>query len=262
MGVAPLSAWRASTARTLGRALWKPLIGSLLVVAVLLLNGMRHPGALLGFWLCAYVVLVTLYEFWRGAFARQAKGENFALALWRLVARNRRRYGGYVIHLGVVLIAIGIIGIEFFQQETQGQLAIGERLQVGGYAVEYKELAEFQTSDGRLVDRAVVNVYRDGVFVRELYPRQDFYMESRQPMTIPGLHSSWEVDVYVLLVSWEPISNANATFKLYVNPLVSWVWLGGMVFIFGTLVAAWPEREAELVRLPARARGLPAEARG
>ena len=262
MGVAPLSAWRASTARTLGRAIWKPLIGSLLVVAVLLLNGMRHPGALLGFWLCAYVVLVTLYEFWRGAFARQAKGENFALALWRLVARNRRRYGGYVIHLGVVLIAIGIIGIEFFQQETQGQLAIGERLQVGGYAVEYKELAEFQTSDGRLVDRAVVNVYRDGVFVRELYPRQDFYMESRQPMTIPGLHSSWEVDVYVLLVSWEPISNANATFKLYVNPLVSWVWLGGMVFIFGTLVAAWPEREAELVRLPARARGLPAEARG
>ena len=264
MGVAPLSAWRASTARTLGRALWKPLVGSLLVLALLLLNGMRHPGALLGFWLCAYVVLVTLYEFWRGAWARQAKGEKFAVALWRLVARNRRRYGGYVIHLGIVLIAIGLIGIEFFQQETQGRLAIGERLQVGNYAIEYEELAEFQTSDGRLVDRAVVNVYRDGALVRELYPRRDFYMESQQPMTIPGLHSSWEVDVYVLLVSWEPISNGSATFKIFVNPLVSWVWLGGMVFILGTLVAAWPEREAEAVSLAARsrARGLPAEAGG
>ena len=263
MGVAPLSAWRASTARTLGRAIWKPLLGSVLVVAILLLNGIRQPGALLGLWLCAYVVLVTLYEFWRGAQARQAKGENFALALWRLVARNRRRYGGYIIHVGVVLIAIGIIGIEFFQQETQGRLAIGEQLQAGNYAVEYASLAEFQSADGRLVDRAVVNVYRDGVFVRELYPRQDFYMESQQPMTIPGLHSTWETDVYVLLVSWEPITGGSATFKMYVNPLVSWVWLGGFVFIVGTLVAAWPNREMQAVELQARsrARGLPVRAR-
>ncbi|MEX2143285.1 MAG: heme lyase CcmF/NrfE family subunit [Anaerolineales bacterium] len=264
MGVAPLSAWRASTARTLGRALWKPLLGSLLVVAILLFGGLRHPAALFGFWLCTYVLLVTLYEFWRGAKARHAKNENFALALWRLVARNRRRYGGYIIHLGVVLIAIGIIGIEIFQQETQGQLGIGERLQAGDYAIEYTSLAEFQTADGRLVDRAVITMYRKGIFVRELYPRQDFYMESQQPMTIPGLHSTWEADVYVLLVSWEPITGGNATFKMYLNPLVSWVWLGGMVFILGTLVAAWPERESQAVNLAARSRVVrrPVEARG
>ncbi|MEX2160572.1 MAG: heme lyase CcmF/NrfE family subunit [Anaerolineales bacterium] len=264
MGIAPLSAWRASTARTLGRAMWWPFIGSLLVLAALLFSGLRNPGALLGFWLCALVVLVTLYEFWRGARARsQTKSEGFGLALWRLVGRNRRRYGGYVIHLGVVLIAIGIIGIEFFQQETQGRLAIGERLEVGGYAIEYDSLAEWQTDDGRLIDRAVLNLYRGGALLRQIYPRQDFFMEAQQPMTIPGMHSTWENDIYVLLVGWEPIAADSATFKMFVNPLVNWVWLGGLVFILGTLVAAWPEREVELATsLAGQERRRPAEARG
>lgn len=261
MGIAPLSAWRASTARTLGRAVWKPLLASLAVAIALLVAGLRHPLALAGFWICAFVLFVTAYEFWRGARARRARGENFAVALWRLVARNRRRYGGYVIHVGVVLIAIGIIGIEFFQQETQGNLAIGERLNVGGYAVEYESLAEFQTADGRLVDRAVVNVYKEDAFVRQLYPRQDFYMEAQQAMTIPGLHSTMDGDVYVLLASWDTDTGQNATFKVYINPLVNWVWLGGFVFILGTLIAAWPEREHEPARVAARGRRLPAEAR-
>ncbi len=255
MGVAPLSAWRASTARTLGRAIWKPFGASLLVLVALLIGGMRNPGALLGFWLCAFVGFVTVYEFWRGAAARSARGENLALALWRLVARNRRRYGGYIIHLGVVLLAIGIIGIELFQQETQGSLAPGERLQLGGYEIEFVSLIEFQTDDGRLVDRAVVDVYRAGSYVTQLYPRQDFYFESGQPMTISGLHNTWESDVYVLLVGWEPLSGQKATFKVYLNPLVNWVWTGGLVFILGTLVAAWPERETVELAAPTRLRG-------
>jgi cytochrome c-type biogenesis protein CcmF len=243
MGIAPLSAWRASTARTLGRAMWKPLIASVVVAIALLALGLRHPLSLLGFWLCAFVLLVTLYEFWRGARARSGRGENMIVALWRLVARNRRRYGGYMIHIGVVLIAIGIIGIEFFQQETQGSLAAGERLQVGEYAVEYESMSEFHASDGRLVDRAVVNVYRNDEFVRQLYPRQDFYLMEQQAMTISGLYSTFETDVYVLLASWDTETLQTATFKVYVNPLVNWVWAGGFVFILGTLVAAWPEQE-------------------
>jgi cytochrome c-type biogenesis protein CcmF len=259
MGVAPLSAWRASTARTLGRAIWKPFVGSLLVLIALLVGGMRNPGALLGLWLCALVLLVTLYEFWRGATARKVKGENFLVALWRLVGRNRRRYGGYIIHIGVVLIAIGIIGIEFFQSETQGSLAVGERLELGNYSMEYVSLAEFQTPDGRLVDRAVVNVYKAGEFIGELHPRRDYYYESQQAMTIPGLRSSLEEDVYILLVEWERLTAARATFKMFVNPLLNWVWLGGFVFIFGNLVAAWPSTEPALasVAAPSRARAIP-----
>lgn len=263
MGVAPLSAWRASTARTLGRAMWKPLIASLVVLFVLLVNGLRNPGALLGLWLCVFVFLVTVYEFWRGARARSvAQGENFAVAFWRLIVRNRRRYGGYIIHLGVVLIAIGIIGIEFFQQETQGSLAIGERLELGEYSMEYESLAEFQTADGRLVDRAVINLYRGDQFLRQLYPRRDFFYESQQPMNIPGLYSTVESDVYLRLVDWEPMSAQSATLKVYLNPLVNWVWMGGLVFIVGTIIAAWPEPELVEQGAPARLRGRTTEVRG
>jgi cytochrome c-type biogenesis protein CcmF len=243
--------------------MWKPLATSIVVLIALLATGMRNIGALLGLWLCGYVFLVTVYEFFRGTRARVAsKKENFAMAFWHLVARNRRRYGGYVIHLGVVLIAIGVIGIEFFQQETQGSLAVGEHLTLGAYSIEYESLAEFQTADGRLVDRAVVNLYKDGELLRQLFPRRDFYFESQQPMNIPGLYSTLESDVYIRLVDWEPLNAESATFKVYLNPLVNWVWMGGIVFILGTLVAAWPDREIVEVAERPRSHRLAAEVHG
>ena len=249
MGIAPLSAWRASTARTLGRAIWKPFAISLLVLAGMLIGGLRSFGALLGLWLCAFVLLVTAYEFWRGMRARAARGENYFAALANLMARNRRRYGGYITHIGVILIAIGIIGVEFFQTETQGQLAIGESLEIADYRMEYESLSEWNTNDNRLVDRAVVSVYKDGVFLRELYPRRDYYYESQQAMTIPGVRSTIEEDFYVLLVEWEEISASRATFKIYHSPLINWIWIGGLVFVVGNLIAAWPQAEAYDARL-------------
>ncbi len=244
MGIAPLAAWRHSTAKTLGRAIWKPGLFSLLVLAIVIIGGVRHVAALIGFWLSAFVASVTLYEFWRGALARHQKsGESLPLALWRLAGRNRRRYGGYVIHLGVVLMAIGIIGIEIFQTETQGTIAQGERISLGNYSITFESLATFDTPDGRNVARSVVSVYKDNQFVGELYPRRDYYYESQQPMTIPGVRSTWEDDFYVLLVDWQPVSTAGATFKVYHNPLVNWLWLGGFVFILGTLLAAWPDQD-------------------
>jgi cytochrome c-type biogenesis protein CcmF len=250
MGVAPLAAWRYSTAKTLGKAMWKPFIASLVVVAFVLFSDIRHWAAILGFWLCAFVAAVTLYEFWRGALARHRKsGESLPVALWHLAGRNRRRYGGYIIHLGVVLMAIGIIGIEVFQSETQGTISQGEQVTLGDYSVTFESLSVFDTTDGRNVARAVVSVYKDGQFVGELYPRRDYYYESQQPMTIPGVRSTWEDDFYILLVDWQPISTAGVTFKIYHNPLVNWLWLGGFVFILGTLVAAWPDRDPQKLRI-------------
>jgi cytochrome c-type biogenesis protein CcmF len=246
MGIAPLAAWRHSTAKTLGRAMWKPFIFSLVVVVAIVLGGVRNPVALLGFWLCAFVAAVTIYEFWRGSLARHRRsGESLPIALWHLAGRNRRRYGGYIIHLGIVLMAIGIIGIEIFQSETQGTIAQGEQLTLGNYTISYDSLSVFDTADGRNVARAVVSVYKDDKFVGELYPRRDYYYESQQPMTIPGVRSTMEDDFYVLLVDWQPVSTVGATFKAYHNPLVNWLWLGGFVFILGTLVAAWPEKDPE-----------------
>ncbi len=192
------------------------------------------------------ITTVTFYEFWRGVLARRRRhGENFPEALWKLTSRNRRRYGGYVIHLGVVLMTLGIIGIEIFQAETQGTLAQGEQLTLNRYTMIYESLSQFDTQDGRNVTRAVVSVFRDGKYVGELYPRKDFYYASQQPMTIPGVRSTLEDDFYVLLVGWESIGLSGATFKVYHNPLVNFLWIGGLVFILGTMVAAWPDREPE-----------------
>jgi cytochrome c-type biogenesis protein CcmF len=254
MGVAPLSVYGRTSWENLGRSFWKPAAVSLAVPIVLFLMGVRLPGALLAYWLAALVTLITLYEFWRGALARhETHGENLLFALAKLAARNRRRYGGYIIHLGVVIMALGIIGIELFQSETQATLAQGETLTIGPYVVSYESLAEFGMPDDRLVTRAVVSVYRDGRYVGDLYPRRDFYFSSQQPMTIPGVRSTLEDDLYVLLVGWEPIAQGGATFKVYRNPLVNFVWLGGLVFILGTAVAAWPAREIALDLEPSRA---------
>lgn len=244
MGVAPLSAWGRSTYKTLGRAIWKPAVFSVLGIGLAILNGLNNIWALLGFALCALSIGVVAYEFWRGALARKrTRGENFFVALWHLVGRNRRRYGGYIIHLGVVFMALGIIGIEVFQSETQATIAQGEQISLEGYVLKYEKLSIFDTDDGRNIARAVVSVYKDGRFIQELYPRRDFYYESQQQMTIPGIRSTWEDDLYVILVEWEPVSAESATFKVFHNPLINWLWFGGFVFILGSLAAAWPDKE-------------------
>jgi len=254
MGVAPLLAWRKASARQLGRLLLWPFLLTVVVVIALLAFGIYNWGALLGFGITALVTFTTLMEFGRGALARmRVNHEDPFTALTTLIARNRRRYGGYIIHLGVVLMAIGVIGSNFFQQETQGHLRPGEQLTLGRYVMTYDGLTEFTHTDGRDVARAVVSVYRDGVAVGQLFPRRDFYSETNQPMTIPGVRSSVEDDFYILLVSWEPIGDSGATFKIYLNPLVNWIWAGGLVFILGTLVAAWPDMLEEKRLAPATA---------
>ncbi len=258
MGVAPLSVYGRTSWKRLGWSLWKPAVLSLIVVVVLFLTGTKSIVALAGYGLVVLVALVTLYEFWRGALARHRRhGESLPLSLWRLAGRNRRRYGGYIIHIGVILMALGILGIELFQTETQGTLARGEQITLGKYTMIYDSLTIWDTPEGRNVARAVVDIYRDGKSVGQLYPRRDYYYDSQQSVTLPGVRSTLEDDFYVLLVGWEPIGSQGATFKVYHNPLVNFVWTGGLVFIFGTMVAAWPDRDPEPVRRKVPTRGAP-----
>jgi cytochrome c-type biogenesis protein CcmF len=123
----------------------------------------------------------------------------------------------------------------------------GESLTLGNYTVRFDSLATFDYKDGRNVARAVVTVFKDGKPVGELHPRRDYYYESQQQMTIPGVRSTLEDDLYVILADWQPIASQGATFRIYHNPLVNWLWLGAIVFILGTLVAAWPDPDPEPV---------------
>jgi len=119
---------------------------------------------------------------------------------------------------------------------------------VGNYTITYNSLTIWDTNDGRNVARAVVTISQNGRVVTQLYPRRDYYYESQQSMTIPGVRRTAADDLYVLLVDWQPITSQGATFKIYHNPLINWLWFGAYVFIFGTLVAAWPDREIVIER--------------
>ncbi len=258
MGVAPLSAWGRTAFGRLGRAMLIPLLLTAALVIGLVVTGLRHWGAILAYGLIGFAGFVTLYEIWRGVKAR-ARRESWPVAAWRLFGRNRRRYGGYVIHLGVVIIGIGVIGSTVFQQETQRTLAEGESLTLGPYTMVYDQLSRALATDGRVMTIAQVAVYRGADLdtwlriesgdlepVAVLRPRQDFFPNARgmNTMTIAGSYSTLESDFYVLLVAWEAISQAGATFKVYLNPLVNLVWWGGIVLMLGTVVAAWPQPDA------------------
>jgi cytochrome c-type biogenesis protein CcmF len=248
MGVAPLSSWTHASLTTIGRAIWKPAIPTVLVPVVLVALGLRSVAALIGLTLIAFVVCVTLYEFGREVAARShTQHESIFLASWHLISRNRRRYGGYVTHLGMVMMGLAIIGIQVFQTTTQKSLAVGESLQLDGYTIRYESLAQFPYVDGRIVTRAVVSVLKNGKYLGELHPRYDYYPDG-QPMTIPAIRSTLADDLYIILVNWEDVSELQTPFRVYHNPLVIWLWIGSFVFVFGTLVAGWPERDRKEVR--------------
>jgi cytochrome c-type biogenesis protein CcmF len=244
MGVAPLSAWGYSTLKNVGHTAWKPSVAALSVPVVLFFLNFRNWIALLGFTLVAFAFFITIYEYWRGIRTRQkAKREDFLTSLFRLTARNRRRYGGYIIHIAMVVMAIGVLGIEVFQTQTQQTLAVGQQMQISGYSLRYDSLAQFPYPDGRQVTRAVISLSKDGKFLGELYPRYDLYPDG-QPMTIPAIRSTLVDDLYVVLVNWENVSVEQTPFKVYHNPLVNWLWIGCGLMIFGYLVTAWPQKEA------------------
>ncbi len=251
MAIAPLSAWKLSTGKTILHSIKIPFFISLVIVPILLVGGMRSWVAILGFWICLFVLLVTLNEFWKATWARhKARSENPALALWHLMGKNRRRYGGYIIHIGIVLMAIGIIGTKVFETETQKTIPQGGQISLGQYTVKYDSLAVFDTSDGRNVARAVVSVSKNGQYIGDLFPRRDYYYESQQAVTIPGVRSTLQDDLYIILADWQSISTNAATFKVYHNPLINWLWIGGFLFLtLGMLWAAWPAREPEPVTI-------------
>jgi cytochrome c-type biogenesis protein CcmF len=254
MGIAPLSAWGISAVRTLGRLLWKSAVAALLIIVALFFAYTSNALALIGFFLIAFVLSITFQEFWRAARARmRAQGESFPAALWTLFGRDPRRYGGYIVHLSMMLMAIGIMGISFFQLETQSTLSVNDSVSLGDYTVKYESIAQFRAPDSRQVTRAVVGIYdSQGAYLGDLHPRIDYYADAEQNSTIPGEYATFRDDLYVLLIDWQPATATAATFKVYVNPLINWLWIGSFVFLVGILIAAWPR--PEVVGVPARAR--------
>ncbi|MBK8024907.1 MAG: hypothetical protein IPK19_26685 [Chloroflexi bacterium] len=247
MGVAPLSAWGATAVARLGRALIVPIVLTLITLVVVFVMGTQSFGALLGYGVVLLSGFVALYEIYRGAAARvRIAGESFITALIAIFTRNRRRYGGFVVHLGITVIGIGVIGSTLFQQETQRTIRQGEAIEFGGYTMIYDRMHAGQIAeDGRVMDIADVRILRGGQELAVVRPRYDFYPEATgmNSQIIAGAYSTLENDVYVLLSGFQEVNGqpgGAATFKIYINPLINLVWYGGIILILGTLISVAP----------------------
>ena len=247
MGVAPLTMWYKTSVKRLEMSLLWPAVATTVIVGVVFALGIRSWAALLGIWIIIFSAILTLLEFWKGTRARMKRGENVWAAYWHLLSRNRRRYGGYWIHIGVLVMAFGIIGTGVYQEQTQLSLQNGESLTMGNYEMVFNGVERYPGPDDLLITEADVDVFYNGRFVKTLNPRTEFYTRTGQPMTIPAARSTISEDFYVLLVNWEPTSATEATFRVYLNPLINWVWAGSIIFVIGTLIAAWPDPRKEKV---------------
>lgn len=241
MGVGPLLGWRRTGATALRRQFTWPLAVALASVPLLLLTS-RNVFPVAGFSVCLFVAATIVQEFVRGAAARmRSRGESAPAALWSLMRRNGRRYGGYVIHFGIVLIGVAIIGNEFYQSTTHVTLAAGRSVELSGYRLTYEGLESEQKSNHTEVRASLVvsDVETDN-FLGRIVPRRNIYDKTPdQPTSEVGLRMTPAEDVYVILNGWEG-DGGSATFTVYVNPLTMWMWVGGLLVVLGTFVSVWP----------------------
>ncbi len=247
MGVAPLSAWSATSLRRLGDALIIPLFLTVVSVAlIVLIMGHLSFGALFGYSIVIIGGWIALYEIYRGASARvRSKNETWFLAVFKLFQRNQRRYGGYLVHLGVVVIGIGVIGSTLFQYETRRTLELGDSVTIqDNYILRYDDLQQGYevpnpSVNDRLINRATLTLMNsNGKFIATISPRRDDFPQ--MPMMIAGTDSTLARDFYVLMDGFDTERNL-ASFVIYINPLVNLVWWGSLILIIGTVAAAYPK---------------------
>jgi cytochrome c-type biogenesis protein CcmF len=249
MGVGPLMPWRRSTPEHLARVLLPPLVFGAGVSAALGASGVREPVALLSFAIFAFVLGTIVSEFARGAKARHAAtGEGYPRALLSLVRRNNRRYGGYVVHLGIVAIGVAAVASSFFQVERQASLRPGETLAIGSYRLTYQGLHERREPGVRVVEASVA-VSQDGRLLGSVQPSKRHHDNfERQPQSGIVIRSTPVDDLYVVLVGWD--EQGAASLLAFVNPLVWWLWAGGAVLLLGAWITMWPQPQPRLAAAP------------
>ncbi|MBI4492130.1 MAG: heme lyase CcmF/NrfE family subunit [Chloroflexi bacterium] len=255
MGVAPLMPWRRASPEHLRRAFLPPLGLATLGMLALLAAGVRQPYALVAIFCCLFVLATIGSEFSRGALARHAStGEGYLQALATLVRRNNRRYGGYLVHVGIVAIALAVVGSNFYQLERQSTLRPGESLAIGSYRLTYQRLNEYD-QPGRRVVEAQVSLEQDGRALEIIRPSKRYYDNfERQPQSGIIIRSTPLEDLYVVLAGWD--SQGAASLLVFVNPMVLWLWLGGLILVFGTFVSLWPEPRPRQAVVPQPAKGV------
>ncbi len=239
MGVGPALPWKISTKAQLKEKLLPPIIGAVIMGAIALVSGMRNVYGFLAFAFVGYSAAANLREYWIGIAARhRAFGEGYGTALVRLVNGNRRRYGGYVAHLGIFLVALGIAASSSFRSEKEITLKPGESVTVSGRTLRLKEIWGRQEKQ-RAVIGATMEIMDGTKVTGSLQPRMNFYPTSQTPIPTPDVKSGFMGDLYLNLQAFRPDGSA-ATVKVIVEPLVPWIWFGGLVVVIGAIISMRP----------------------
>lgn len=246
-GIGPVLAWRRSSTENLRRQFAVPLIFTLLGAVLLWIFDIRQFYAFITLTLSILVTATIIQEFYRGVRARrQSHSENWLAAFWQLMTRNQRRYGGYVVHFGIVLIFVGISGTAF-TTHLEATVQAGKTFPISHYQVQFDRMAFGQDATKQWMN-AEVSILQDGKLIKKLQPEKRLYKTHEQPTTEVALLSTWRDDLYLVLAGYDE-GKQEATFSAYVNPLVAWLWIGGWVMALGTLLALVPlSRQVQAIK--------------
>ena len=251
-GVAPLLAWRKSTISNLVHNFTWPVAAAMVTGAAVTAMGLRVWSSVICFALCAFVGATILQEFIRGAEVRRnTSGADIATALVGLVARQRRRYGGYIVHLGIVLMFLGFAGQGYKLHEENVRLKPGQQVSVGRFTVRHDAITVTSDEQKQMIT-GHLTVSRNDKVLGELRPARWFFAKHEdQPTTEVAMRRGPGEDVYLVLAAYE-VENQTGIYTVTINPLVNWIWLGFAVLAFGTGIALLPERAFGFagVRLP------------
>jgi len=238
-GIGPIIAWRCASMKSLRKNFTIPLlIGALMGMAFFAL-GYRNYYAVVILSLAGFVLGAIVVEFLRGTRARQTMlHESPPQAFGRLVSKNPRRYGGYIVHVGIVLIFIGIAGSSFFKIEKQLPLQPGESVEAGRYLLTYQGIQN--SEDAHISSQAaIINVFLGDQQIDTLHPEKRFYKRQQQPTTGAAIRPTLRDDLYIVLGAYDEVSGL-ATLQIFVNPLQSWLWIGGILLVMGACITMMP----------------------
>ncbi len=243
MGVGPMIAWRKASWDNLRRNFLWPSVASLLFALLLFGRKVRDFFPLLGFTLLAFVVLTILFDTALAVRARRRiAGEGIFSALATLARKNQRRYGGFIVHLGVVLITMGIAGSMGYSVEREATLRTGESLSLGRYHILFEGLRGSQQPTHFRVE-GDFRVFNKGEDLGILSPALKFFPAQQSPVGRAVYRSNISDDLYLILSGFSELKENQATLKILVRPMVMWMWVGGLVILLGTIVAVWPFRQ-------------------
>ncbi len=258
-GIGPLLAWRSTSLRSMRRNFILPGVAVGVTLVGLMASGVDRPWtegdnmqaslfSLIAFSLGAGVITTIVSEFLRGAgVVRTQTGKNLAASTLLLVRRNTRRYGGYIVHFGIVVMFVGIAGGAFNQSHEQ-EMGFGDEMKMGPFRLVCQSFTQ-DSNPNFETEYALLDVYKGGKKITQLAPEKRFYIASQQSSTVVANHSTLANDLYVIYEGKNP-DTEKPIIKVFLNPLMNWIWIGVLIVVFGTFVALVPNLTRTVAKAP------------